>query len=52
MVEAVGRIDELDRGDCRTAAERRFSIERMARDYLGLYLRVQRAAHHDPALLP
>ncbi|MGN6301214.1 MAG: glycosyltransferase family 4 protein [Angustibacter sp.] len=52
MVEAVRRVGEIDRRDCRTAAERRFSTERMARDYLGLYLRVRRAAQRVPALVP
>ena len=34
---AVGHLDEVDRSDCRRDAERRFSIERMARDHERLY---------------
>lgn len=52
MVDAVGRIGQIDRRACRIAAERRFSLDRMARDYLGLYLRVRRAGHREPALVP
>jgi glycosyltransferase involved in cell wall biosynthesis len=36
-VAAVGRLDEIDRAACRREAERRFSAERMARDYVELY---------------
>ena len=36
-VAAVGRVDKIDRRACRAAAERRFSVERMAEDYLRLY---------------
>ena len=42
MVAAVRDVGQIDRQACRTAAERRFSVERMARDYVGLYLRVHR----------
>ena len=52
MVDAVRRIGAIDRRDCRTAAERRFSRERMARDYLGLYLRLRRTSERRPALVP
>ncbi len=34
--EAVGRIAEIDRATVRRAAERRFSVERMADEYLAL----------------
>lgn len=37
LVQAVGRIGELDRAICRKAAEERFSAARMARDYEQLY---------------
>lgn len=37
MVEAIGRLEALDRADCRRSAERRFSVERMAADYERLY---------------
>jgi len=36
-VDAVGRLDELDRGAVRATFERRFSVERMARDYVAVY---------------
>ena len=39
-VEAVGRLDELDRAAVRADFERRFSVERMAHDYLDVYERV------------
>lgn len=34
---ALDKIDGIDRGGCRLDAERRFSAERMARDYLAVY---------------
>jgi glycosyltransferase involved in cell wall biosynthesis len=37
LVEALGRVGELDREACRLAAVERFSIERMARDHERLY---------------
>ena len=37
LVEALGRVGELDRDACRLAAVERFSIERMARDHERLY---------------
>jgi glycosyltransferase involved in cell wall biosynthesis len=36
-VAAVGRIPSLDRAQVRAAFERRFTVERMARDYVNLY---------------
>lgn len=36
-VEAIGRIDQIDRRACRQAVEERFSVERMADQYLALY---------------
>ena len=36
-VEAVGRLDELDRAEVRATFEDRFTAERMARDYVRLY---------------
>jgi glycosyltransferase involved in cell wall biosynthesis len=36
-VEAVGRIGEIDRATCRSIAARRFSVERMADDYIRVY---------------
>jgi glycosyltransferase involved in cell wall biosynthesis len=37
LVEAVGRIDMIDRASCRAAAERRFSAPRMAERYERVY---------------
>jgi glycosyltransferase involved in cell wall biosynthesis len=36
-VDAVSRIDTLDRQTCRPQFERRFDTRRMARDYLAVY---------------
>ncbi len=36
-VAAVARVGELDRARVRTAFEKRFTVERMARDYLEIY---------------
>jgi hypothetical protein len=48
-VEAVRRIPELSRRDCRTAFERRFTAARMAEDYLGLYDRMVKLFVAAPA---
>lgn len=40
LVAALGRLDELDRAECRAAVKERFSQERMVRDHLELYRRV------------
>jgi glycosyltransferase involved in cell wall biosynthesis len=40
MICAVDRVPELRRADCRDAAERRFSLLRMARDHERFYRRV------------
>ncbi len=37
MVEAIGRVDELDRRDCRMAIEGYFSVDRMVTEHLDLY---------------
>lgn len=37
MAAAVGRLDSLDRADCRAAVEDHFSSQRMVRDHLRLY---------------
>jgi glycosyltransferase involved in cell wall biosynthesis len=39
-VDAVHRVPELSRAACRTAFERRFTAERMARDYVEIYRRL------------
>jgi glycosyltransferase involved in cell wall biosynthesis len=43
-VEAVGRLDELDRAEVRATFEDRFSAERMARDYVRLYEELTQSA--------
>jgi glycosyltransferase involved in cell wall biosynthesis len=40
LVTAVGRLNEIDRNDCRRAAEKRFSMERMVADHVRLYRRL------------
>jgi len=40
MISAVERVGEIDRNHCREAAERRFSLQRMARDHERLYRRM------------
>lgn len=40
LLRAVARVPELDRAACRTAAERHFSLQRMAADHETLYRRV------------
>jgi glycosyltransferase involved in cell wall biosynthesis len=37
MVEALGRLDQLRRQDCRAAVEGYFSTERMVAEHLELY---------------
>ena len=39
-VAAIGRLDEIERAACRRAVEQRFTVERMADDYLTLYRRL------------
>jgi glycosyltransferase involved in cell wall biosynthesis len=40
MVRAVGQVSQIDRDECRNAAERRFSLQRMARDHERFYRHV------------
>jgi glycosyltransferase involved in cell wall biosynthesis len=40
MVGAVKQVADIDRDECRMAAERRFSLQRMARDHERFYRRV------------
>ena len=42
MVTAVGRVPEIQRRQCRAAAEQRFSLARMALDHHRLYRRILR----------
>ena len=39
-VAAIERVEEIDRAACRRAVEARFSVDRMADDYVALYRRV------------
>ena len=39
-VAAIGRLGEIDRGACRRAVEERFTVDRMADEYLALYRRI------------
>jgi glycosyltransferase involved in cell wall biosynthesis len=43
-VEAIGRVGEIDRAACRRIAVERFSVERMADEYIALYQRILGAA--------
>jgi glycosyltransferase involved in cell wall biosynthesis len=48
-VEAIGRIDEIDRNACRAAVAARFTVDRMADRYLSLYRElIDRAASSRP----
>jgi glycosyltransferase involved in cell wall biosynthesis len=42
LVDAVQRIDRLDRGRCRKEAAERFSTERMVADHVRLYEKAAR----------
>jgi glycosyltransferase involved in cell wall biosynthesis len=42
-VSTVGRIDEIDRAQCRAVFEERFDDRRMARDYLAVYGSIARS---------
>ncbi|MEO6152391.1 MAG: glycosyltransferase family 4 protein [Croceibacterium sp.] len=39
-VAAIGRLGEIDRAACRRAVEQRFTVARMADEYLALYSRI------------
>jgi glycosyltransferase involved in cell wall biosynthesis len=39
-VAAIGRLDTIDRRACRRAVEQRFTVDRMADEYLALYQRI------------
>lgn len=41
-VAAIGRVGEIDRAACRARVAERFTVERMAERYLGLYERLAR----------
>jgi glycosyltransferase involved in cell wall biosynthesis len=44
MVDAIGRLDEIDRDACRAAAEARFTVSRMVDDVEAMYERMLDAA--------
>ncbi len=47
-VRAVERVPSLSRVECRRVFERRFNVQRMARDYLAIYSRLMEAeTNHD-----
>ena len=48
MVDAIGRLGDLERGQCRLVAERRFSPEAMASAYERVYARLIFGAAHPP----
>jgi glycosyltransferase involved in cell wall biosynthesis len=48
-VRAVDRIGGLDRAKCRAEFDRRFTADRMARDYLALYARLARGPERHAA---
>jgi glycogen synthase len=39
-VAAIGRLGEIDRRACRRAMEKRFTVDRMADEYLALYRQI------------
>ncbi len=47
MVEALLRVPELDRNECRARVDVRFSADRMVQDHLDLYERQATAGHPD-----
>jgi glycosyltransferase involved in cell wall biosynthesis len=49
-ISAVGRLDQLNRCECRRVFEERFTDERMARDYLKVYERLAKSANLPPTL--
>ncbi|MBV9329493.1 MAG: glycosyltransferase family 4 protein [Chloroflexi bacterium] len=51
MVEAIGRIDEIDRARCRAVAEERFSPDRMADDYIRVYRQLCAVETRAPSLV-
>jgi hypothetical protein len=47
-VQAVERVPSLSRAECRRVFERRFSVRRMAQDYVAVYRRLVDEAVTDP----
>jgi glycosyltransferase involved in cell wall biosynthesis len=52
LVEAIGRIGEIDRAACRRDAERRFTVPRMVADYERTYARVAASSPSLPIRTP
>jgi glycosyltransferase involved in cell wall biosynthesis len=48
-IDAVRRIGTLNRATCRAVFERRFSVERMAAQYLAVYARIMAREHSKAA---
>lgn len=46
-VDAVAVVKTIDRSDCRSDVERRFTSERMARDYIQVYRKILNGEAHD-----
>lgn len=51
LVDALGRVDELDRTACRRTVEQRFTMQRLARDHDAAYRAVLHAADAEAAEL-
>jgi glycosyltransferase involved in cell wall biosynthesis len=47
---AIGKVPALDRAACRRVFEERFSVERMARDYLAVYRGLCRAREREASV--
>jgi len=52
MNEAIGRLHQIDRKQCRRVFDERFTAERMAQDYLEAYRHVIREHDHDKRPVP
>jgi glycosyltransferase involved in cell wall biosynthesis len=48
LIAAVARVDTIDRATCRAEFERRFTVDRMADDYLEMYRSVRAVAAPRP----
>jgi glycosyltransferase involved in cell wall biosynthesis len=48
-VEAARRVDEIDRAGCRRVFEERYTVERMANEYVGLYHKLHRCGQTPAA---
>jgi glycosyltransferase involved in cell wall biosynthesis len=44
-VEALAQADAIDRATCRAVFEKRFTAERMARDYVAVYKHLRESRH-------